>query len=59
MVAEDRAVLQQLEACLRPQPSHALVMLVQADFVVAFLGVTLSRAVAAPLNAAYREVLLC
>jgi hypothetical protein len=32
------------------------VPLLQADFVVAFLGVTFSRAVAAPLNAAYKEV---
>lgn len=28
----------------------------QVDFVVAFLAVTYARAVAAPLNAAYKEV---
>ena len=28
----------------------------QVDFVVAFLGVTYARAVAAPLNAAYKQV---
>lgn len=28
----------------------------QVDFVVAFLGITYARAVAAPLNAAYKKV---
>ena len=28
----------------------------QVDFVVAFLAVTYARAIAAPLNAAYKEV---
>jgi acyl-CoA synthetase (AMP-forming)/AMP-acid ligase II len=36
------------------EPKHASCMC-QAEFVVAFLGVALARAVAAPLNPAYTE----
>ena len=35
---------------------HDALVRPQVDFVVAFLGVTYTRAVAAPLNAAYKQV---
>ena len=36
-------------------PYHNVQCTWQVEFVVAFLGVTLARAVAAPLNSAYKE----